>query len=48
MITQTQPNHLVGIQAIYLKLRFHSVEDLMKAKRYVCHMTSNILTPLGP
>lgn len=26
-------NHLVGIQATYLKLRFHSVEDLMKAKR---------------
>ena len=29
-----QPNHLVGLQGRYLKLRFHSVEDLMKAKRY--------------
>ena len=26
-------NHLVGIKARFLKLRFHSVEDLIKAKR---------------
>ena len=29
------PNHLVGLKRRYLKLRFHSVEDLMKAKREV-------------
>lgn len=28
-----QPNHLVGIKGRYLKLRFHSVDELMKAKR---------------
>ena len=28
-----QPNHLVGLKGKYLKLRFHTVEDLMKAKR---------------
>lgn len=27
------PNHLVGIKARFLKLSFHSVEDLLKAKR---------------
>ena len=27
------PNHLVGLKARFLKLRFHSVEDLLKAKR---------------
>ena len=26
-------NHLVGLKGRYLKLRFHSVEDLIKAKR---------------
>ncbi len=26
-------NHLVGLKARFLKLRFHSVEDLQKAKR---------------
>ena len=26
-------NHLVGLRGCYLKLRFHSVEDLIKAKR---------------
>ena len=30
-----QANHLVGIRGTYLKLKFHSVEDLMKAKRWV-------------
>lgn len=29
------PNHLVGLKARYLKLRFVSVEDLMKAKREI-------------
>ncbi len=29
------PNHLVGLKRRYLKLRFHCVEDLMKAKREV-------------
>ncbi len=28
-------NHLVGLKARFLKLRFHSVEDLLKAKRDV-------------
>ena len=28
-------NHLVGLKGRYLKLRFHSVEDLIKAKRDV-------------
>ncbi len=28
-----QANHLVGLKGKYLKLRFHSVEDLIKAKR---------------
>ena len=28
-------NHLVGIKARFLKLRFHSVEDLIKAKREI-------------
>ena len=42
MTIHTQPNHLVGIQAIYLKLCFHSVEDLMKDKRY-----DNFNTSLG-
>ena len=26
-------NHLVGLKGRYLKLRFHSVDELMKAKR---------------
>ena len=30
-----QANHLVGIKGKFLKLRFHSVEDLMKAKREI-------------
>ena len=29
------PNHLVGLKGRYLKLRFSSVEDLIKAKREV-------------
>ena len=29
------PNHLVGLKGRYLKLRFLSVEDLMKAKREI-------------
>ena len=28
-----QPNHLVGLKRRFLKLKFLSVEDLMKAKR---------------
>ena len=35
-----QPNHLVGNQALYLKLRFLSVDDLMKAKRYHYYMAA--------
>ena len=29
------PNHLVGLKGHYLKLRFLSVEDLMRGKREV-------------
>lgn len=29
------PNHLVGLKARYLKLRFVSVEDLIRAKREI-------------
>ncbi|KAK7499885.1 hypothetical protein BaRGS_00008976, partial [Batillaria attramentaria] len=29
------PNHLVGLKRVYIKLSFHSVEDLMKVKREV-------------
>ena len=28
-----QPNHLVGLKRKYLKLRFYTVEDLVKSKR---------------
>ena len=30
-----QANHLVGLKGKFLKLRFHTVEDLVKAKRSV-------------
>ena len=30
-----QPNHLVGLKRRFLKLKFHTVEDLMKAKREI-------------
>jgi len=32
-LPRSQLNHLVGLKGKFLKLRFHTVEDLMKAKR---------------
>ena len=29
------PNHLVGLKGHYLKLRFQSVEDLIRARREI-------------
>ena len=34
-LSLSQANHLVGLKGRFLKLCFHSVEDLIKAKRYV-------------
>ena len=31
------PNHLVGLKGHYLKLRFQSVEDLIRAKREIMY-----------
>ena len=39
-----QPNHLVGLKRRYLQLKFRTVEDLMKAKRYKTHLSDVILT----
>ena len=35
VLCSSQPNHLVGLKGKYLVLRFHTVEDLMKAKRSI-------------